>query len=74
MAKELHEVNGFRLSDYIVVSGKNDGLPLNEHLRFRVNKSFAKLRTELVEQINPTEEIKVLSATLVPPFAVWLKE
>lgn len=74
VAKELHEVNGFRLSDYIVVSGKNDGLPLNEHLRFRVNKSFAKLRTELVEQINPTEEIKVLSATLVPPFAVWLKE
>lgn len=74
VAKELHEVNDFRLSDYIVVGGKNDSLPLNEHLRFRVNKSFAKLRTKSVEQIIPTEEIKVLSATLIPPFAVWLKE
>ena len=74
VAKDLHEVNTFRLSDYIVVGGKNDGLPLNEHLRFRVNKSFAKLRTEPAEQIETTEEIKVLSATLVPPFAVWLKE
>lgn len=74
VAKDLHEINTFRLSDYIVVGGKNDGLPLNKHLRFRVNKSFAKLRTEAVEQTELTEEINVLVATLVPPFSIWLKE
>lgn len=74
VAQNIHEISTFRLSDYIVVSGKNDGLPLNEHLRFRVNKSFAKLRTKAEEATDSTEELRVLMATLVPPFAVWLKE
>lgn len=74
VAKELCEIQTFRLSDYVVVGGKNDGLPLNDHLRFRVNKSFANLRTDTAEQTEVTEEIRVLSANLVPPYAVWLKE
>lgn len=74
VAKNLHEVKDFRLSDYVVVGGKNDGLPLNEHLRFRVNKSFGKIRTSKDVNIQETDKLRVLTATLVPPFAVWLKE
>lgn len=74
VAKNLYEIKDFKLSDYIVVGGKNDGLPLNEHLRFRVNKSFAKLRTETDDQFECTRESRALVATLVSPFAIWLKE
>lgn len=74
VAKNLYEIKDFKLSDYIVVGGKNDGLPLNEHLRFRVNKSFARLRTDTDTKNECTEELRALAATLVLPFAIWLKE
>ena len=74
VAKNIQKIDSFRLSDYLVVHGKNEGLPLNEHLKFRVNKSFAILRTDLDKQIETTEESKSLMATLVPPYAIWLKE
>ena len=74
VARGLHELEGFRLSDYKVYGGKNNGISLQDHLRFRVNKSFATLCDEWKSQINYSDELIVLSATLVPPYAVWLKE
>lgn len=74
VSRNLQEYHDFKLSDYTVVGGKNDGLLLSEHLRFRVNKSFAKLRDDLDTNNETTEPINALSAILVPPFAIWLKE
>ena len=40
-----------------------------KHLKFKVNKCFAKYNED-----SNDEEIKVLVADLVEPYAVWLKE
>lgn len=69
VAKNIRKYNGFKLDDFIVVSGKNDGKPLSRHLKFKVNKCFAKYKGN-----SNDKEINVLVADLVEPYAVWLKE
>ncbi len=76
VAKEIEIVENFNLDDYIVVGGKNDGKPLSQHLRYRINKSFAKLNPPKKKE-NDMEKCgknSVLRAKLVYPYAVWLKE
>lgn len=73
VSKSLHIIDDFRLSDYIVVGGKNDGKPLPAHLRSRVGKAFAHLLQEPSEA-QPSPPIRVLAAELCSPYAVWLKE
>lgn len=76
VAKEIEMVKAFDLDDYIVVGGKNDGKILPQHLKYRVNKAFAKLksRTEKENDVGASETISVLRAKLVYPYAIWLKE
>lgn len=69
VAKNIRKYNNFRLDDFIVVGGKNDGKVLSSHLRFKVNKCFAKYVGKCNEK-----GIDVLVADLVEPYAVWLKE
>lgn len=69
VAKNIRKYNGFKLDDFVVVSGKNDGKPLSSHLKFKVNKCFAKYKGN-----SNDKEINVLIADLVEPYAVWLKE
>ncbi len=70
VAKNMKKTT-IKLSDYTVVSGKNNGQPLDKHLRFRINKSFAQLNQKFHTD---SPQISVYSATLVPPYAIWLKE
>lgn len=76
VAKEIEIVEEFDLNDYIVVGGKNDGKILSQHLRYRVNKAFAKLKPEIEKEDNMgiSEKMSVLRAKLVYPYAIWLKE
>ena len=69
VAKNLRKYDKFKLDDFIVVGGKNDGKPLSEHLVFRVNKCFGKYIGN-----SDDNEINVLIADLVEPYAVWLRE
>ena len=73
VARNLRVVEKFPLSAYDVVGGKNDGKPLLEHLRFRINKSFATLRADKSVHEIPAQTATVLIADLVEPFAIWLK-
>lgn len=59
---------------YNVYGGKNHGKSLLEHMRFRVNKSFAILNTSCVVSEENSVPMNVLAAELVEPYAVWLKE
>lgn len=76
VAKEIEMVEEFDLDDYIVVGGKNDGKLLSQHLRYRINKSFAKLKNKTEKDPDRGSSVKmsVLRAKLVYPYAVWLKE
>ena len=76
VAKEIEMIEGFDLNDYIVVGGKNDGKPLSQHLRYRVNKSFAKYKNNMEDGTDKGLGVKmsVLGAKLVFPYAIWLKE
>lgn len=76
VAKEIEMVEAFDLDDYIVVGGKNDGKILSQHLRYRVNKSFAKLINKTGNETDkePSVKISVLRAKLVYPYVIWLKE
>ena len=69
VAKNLRKFDKFKLDDFIVVGGKNDGKPLSEHLVFRVNKCLGKYSKN-----SNDSELNVLIADLVEPYAVWLKE
>ncbi len=69
VSKNIRKYNHFKLDDFIVVSGKNDGKVLSSHLKFKVNKCFAKYKGN-----SQDKEINVLVADLVEPYAVWLKE
>lgn len=73
VSKSLHVIDDFRLNDYIVVGGKNDGKPLPVHLRGRVGKAFAHLHSK-PSAVQPSQPIRVLAAELCSPYAVWLKE
>lgn len=72
VAKNLREVKDFHLEAYEVVGGKNNQKALLEHLKFRVNKSFATLHTN--KNTNIWKTVTVLIADLVEPFALWLKD
>jgi hypothetical protein len=77
VAKNLRKYNNFCIDDYIVVGGKNNDLPLNKHLKFRVNKAFAKLdKFNERDKENGQKEAKqsVLVADLAEPYCIWLKE
>ena len=74
VARGLEEVKNFCLEDYVVVGGKNDGKMLTEHLKYRVNKSFAKLNKDpVVRDRKIGTKLSVLTAELVYPYAIWLK-
>lgn len=73
VAKNLRVVENFPLNMYSVVGGKNNGKQLLEHLRFRVNKSFATLNKDNPKSIKSMQAATVLVADLVDPFAIWLK-
>lgn len=68
VAKNIRKYDHFRLDDFIVIGGKNNGKPLSKHLIFKVNKCFGKYK----EKSN-SKEINVLVADLKEPYAVWLK-
>ena len=74
VAKNLRFVEKFPLSAYKVVGGKNNEKPLLEHLKFRVNKSFATLNTKQPIDKTPIKTAPALIADLVEPFAIWLKD
>lgn len=60
-----------RLSQYLVVGGKNNGLPLHLHLRSRVNKACVRLTT--ADPLLDTSTCHVAYATdLIEPFVVSL--
>ncbi len=69
VAKGIRKYNQFRLDDFIVVGGKNDGKVLSKHLKFKVNKCFARYNCN-----SSDKDINVLVVDLVEPYAVWLKE
>lgn len=73
VARGLREIESFCLSKYNVYGGKNSGKPLPSHLRYRVNKSFATL-TEEKADYGFIECTNAIIATLVEPYAIWLKE
>ena len=68
VAKNIREYDNFKLNDFVVVGGKNNGKVLREHLKFIYDESYNK------DLNSNDEEIKVLVADLVEPYAVWLKE
>lgn len=74
VAKNLRTIDSFSPSKYIVYGGKNNGKTLSEHLRYRVNKSFALLNTSVQLGQDEQQNIRVLVATLVEPYAIWLNE
>ena len=74
VAKDLRLLESFIPTVYNVYGGKNDGKVLTEHLRFRVNKSFAILNTSAHVNVEDSMQAKVLIATLVEPYAIWLME
>jgi len=76
VSRNLREVDGFSLDYYTVVGGKNDGKLLSQHIRYRVNKSFATayIPGTLDADRNPTNKSIVWVADLVFPYAIWLRE
>jgi len=73
VTKNLRFVEDFPLDRYNVVAGKNDGKPLLEHLRFRINKSFATLNPDVLVYQTSRQIVTAFIADLVDPFAIWLK-
>ena len=69
VASNIRKVEGFRLDDFVVVGGKNDGKPLSQGLVFRVNTCFGKYNKKTLGC-----EMNVYIADLVEPYAVWLRE
>lgn len=76
VAKNLMKLESFDLDNYLVVGGKNDGKVLSQHLRYRVNKCFGIANTEKKQSGNnkSKEEFNILTAELVYPYAIWLRE
>lgn len=58
------------LDDLVVVGGANDGRPLSQHLRSRVNKAFVRRANHAVDG---TRARLALKARLVEPYVVWLR-
>ncbi len=69
VAKNIRQIKNFRLDDFTVVGGKNDGKKISEHLIFRVNKCFGKYTGK-----SESKELEAYVADLVEPYAIWLKE
>lgn len=74
VAKNLRLLESFNATKYNVYGGKNDGKVLTEHLRFRINKSFAILNATAHVDKDDATHTNVLIATLVEPYAIWLME
>ena len=76
VCKKIRIYNNFNPNYYKVVGGKNDGKPLLEHLRYRINKSFATIDDHKSIKLSNdnTNNYSVIIADLVEPFALWLKE
>jgi hypothetical protein len=74
VTKNLRIVESFPLNAYNVISGKNNRKPLLEHLRFRINKSFATLCIDESRLQLPKQIVTVLMADFAEPFAIWLKD
>ena len=70
VGKNIQKRSDFSLDNYRTIGGKNDNKPLVDHLKFRVNKSFAKKDPSL----HYSNDIPVLEVELVEPYAIWLKE
>ena len=70
VASNVRHYSNFILENYLVFGGKNNGNSLIDHLRFRVNKSFA-VQKDLITHKNG---VNVLVADIVPPYAIWLRE
>lgn len=68
VAKNIRKVKSFRLDDFKVVGGKNNGRLVSEHLVFRVNKCFGKYNGK-----GNIQEKEVYVADLVEPYAILLK-
>lgn len=71
VSRNIREIEDFSLDNFVVFGGKNDGLPLSSHLRFRVNKSFAIQGDVPADHCTKT---RALIADMVEPFAIWLKD
>ena len=74
VAKDIKHLETFVPAMYKVYGGKNHGKSLLDHMRFRVNKSFAILNTSQDVSEESSAAINVLVAELVEPYAIWLKE
>lgn len=70
VACNIRQDTDFILDNYLVFGGKNDGKPLIDHLRFRVNKAFAVQKEKITNQTG----VNVLVADMVSPYAIWLRE
>lgn len=73
VAKGLRSFDSFSIAAYNVYGGKNDGKNLSVHMRYRVNKSFAILNETATNTENYIQT-NILMATLVEPYAIWLRE
>jgi hypothetical protein len=71
VCKNITEVNDFCMENYNTYRWKNDGKPILEHLRFRVNKSFATLSDF---PTGASKKGNVLEVELVDPYAIWLRD
>ena len=74
VAKNIRPLETFCPAAYSVYGGKNNGKKLTEHLRFRVNKSFATLNESVLMDDVEATHMNVLIGTLVEPYAIWLME
>ena len=74
VASNIRAIDSFCFSNYLVYGGKNAGKKLSEHLRYRVNKSFAILDESIQMSQSNQQKTPALVATLVEPYAIWLKE
>jgi len=58
-----------RLDTYSVMGGRNDGRPLSQHLRYRVNKAFVRHGSEPASL--ESSRLACL-AQLAEPYVIWL--
>lgn len=69
VCRNIRKIDDFCIDNYLTIGGKNNLKPLKEHLKFRVNKSFAKLY-----KTDSTNYNVALIVDLVSPYAIWLSE
>ncbi|HKM20177.1 MAG TPA: hypothetical protein VJY47_03080 [Candidatus Dojkabacteria bacterium] len=65
VCKNIKKIDNFCIDNYLTIGGKNNLKPLDEHLRYRVNKSFAKQYRD-----DSTNYNTALVVDLVPPYCI----